>query len=66
MLQKLGLTLMFVYLFCLLLDFEELVDMRAVNKDDMPVKLSDKEIDEIGKKVKQKMAMTDQLNLTLK
>ena len=58
--------MMVVYLFALLLDFEELVDQGSLNKDDMPVKLSDREIDEIGKKVKQKMNMTDQLNLTLK
>ena len=44
--------MMIVYLFALLMDFEELVDMRSINKDDMPVKLSDREIDEIGKKVK--------------
>jgi hypothetical protein len=43
---------MVVYLFALLLDFEELVDQGSLNKDDMPVKLSDREIDEIGKKVK--------------
>lgn len=43
---------MVVYLFGLLMEFEELVESRVVNKDDMPVKLSDREIDEIGKKVK--------------
>lgn len=57
---------MMIYIFALLFDFEELFDFSTLNKDDLPVKLSDREIDEIGKKVKLKMNMTDQLNLTLK
>ena len=50
---------MTVYLFALLFDFEEYFDFSTINKDDIPIKLSDREIDEIGKKVKQKMNMTD-------
>jgi hypothetical protein len=57
---------MTVYLFALIIDLEELLDFNPLHKDDQPVKLSDQEIDEIGKKVKQKMNMTDQLNLVLK
>lgn len=66
LLQNVVLFLMMIYLFALLFDFEDLFDFSVVNKDDLPVKLSDREIDEIGKKVKIKMNMTDQLTLTLK
>lgn len=52
-------TLMLVYLFTLLFDFKDLFDFSTDHKDDQPVKLTDKEIDEIGKKVKQRMNMTD-------
>jgi len=57
---------MVVYLVSLLFDFEELFDFSVVNKDDLPVKLTDQEIDEIGKEVKTEMNMTDQLGLTLR
>jgi len=36
----------------LLFDLESLLDNRQKELDDMPVKLPDKEIDEIGRKVK--------------
>lgn len=57
---------MVVYIVSLLFDFEELFDFSVVNKDDQPVKLTDQEIDEIGKEVKTEMNMTDQLGLTLR
>jgi hypothetical protein len=57
---------MVVYIVSLLFDFEELFDFSVVNKDDLPVKLTDQEIDEIGKEVKTEMNMTDQLGLTLR
>jgi len=57
---------MVVYIVSLLFDFEELFDFSIVNKDDLPVKLTDQEIDEIGKEVKTEMNMTDQLGLTLR
>lgn len=59
MLQVLTLILMIVYIVSLLFDFEELFDFSVVNKDDLPVKLTDQEIDEIGKEVKTEMNMTD-------
>jgi hypothetical protein len=43
---------MMLYLFALLFDFEDLFDFSTINKDDLPIKLSDKEIDDIGKMVK--------------
>ena len=66
MLQVVTLILMVVYLVSLLFDFEELFDFSVVNKDDLPIKLTDQEIDEIGKEVKTEMNMTDQLGLTLR
>ena len=57
---------MVIYIVSLLFDFEELFDFSVVNKDDLPVKLTDQEIDEIGKEVKTEMNMTDQLGLTLR
>ena len=45
-------TMMIMLLFALLFDFRELFDFSTDHKDDSPVKLTDKEIDEIGKKVK--------------
>lgn len=66
MLQVVTLILMVVYIVSLLFDFEELFDFSVVNKDDLPVKLTDQEIDEIGKEVKTEMNMTDQLGLTLR
>lgn len=57
---------MVVYIVSLLFDFEELFDFSVVNKDDLPIKLTDQEIDEIGKEVKTEMNMTDQLGLTLR
>lgn len=65
-LQVVTLILMIVYIVSLLFDFEELFDFSLVNKDDLPVKLTDLEIDEIGKEVKTEMNMTDQLGLTLR
>ena len=59
MLQVLTLILMIVYIVSLLFDFEELFDFSVVNKDDLPVKLTDQEIDEIGKEVKTEMNMSD-------
>ncbi len=58
-LKQICLLLMTVYVFTLLVDFDELLDFDCQHKDDQPVKLSDHEIDEIGKRVKQKMNMTD-------
>ena len=55
-----------IYLITCLFDFEELLDFSIINKDDLPVKLTDQEIDEIGKEIKQEMNMTEQLSLTLK
>lgn len=46
------LILMMIYVFALLYNFEDLLDFSIINKDDLPIKLSDKEIDDIGKKVK--------------
>jgi len=66
MLQVVTLILMVIYIVSLLFDFEELFDFSVVNKDDLPVKLTDQEIDEIGKEVKTEMNMTDQLGLTLR
>ena len=66
MLQVVTLILMVVYIVSLLFDFEELFDFSVVNKDDLPIKLTDQEIDEIGKEVKTEMNMTDQLGLTLR
>lgn len=48
-----------VYIISLLFDFEELFNFKIVNKDDLPVKLTDQEIDEIGKEVKTEMNMLD-------
>lgn len=58
--------LIIIYLITCLFDFEELLDFSVINKDDLPVKLTDQEIDEIGKEIKQEMNMTEQLSLTLK
>ena len=66
MLQVVTLILMVVYIVSLLFDFEELFDFSFVNKDDLPVKLSEQELDELGKEVKTEMNMTDQLGLTLR
>jgi hypothetical protein len=57
--QILTLIMIVVYIISLLFDFEELFNFKIVNKDDLPVKLTDQEIDEIGKEVKTEMNMLD-------
>jgi hypothetical protein len=57
--KHLNQVIMLLYLFTLMFDFEDIFDFDLNHSDDLPIKLSEKEIDEIGNKVKKKLNFTD-------